>query len=223
MPNEELQVEIWKKTVEVQQHFNDLELRIRNFALAVLGAFLAFGGSALKDGGSVSWGGIHLSVAGLIVLSSLVPLTAFYLMDRLWYHRLLYGAVKAGAAQETVLEGAGYTVSLGSHISAESAITMWGTGWQIRSTRKMDIFYAVLAATVVVVGSGLTFGVSPPKSSAVAALAAPAPVLRLEKSQRVLIIDASNAPTLTDAPTKVPTAVPPKKEMKGGSHSQPKD
>jgi hypothetical protein len=39
MVKDEVQVEIWKKTVDVQQHFNDLELRIRNFALAVLGAF----------------------------------------------------------------------------------------------------------------------------------------------------------------------------------------
>ena len=34
------QIEIWKKIVDVQQHFNDLELRIRNFALIVTGAFL---------------------------------------------------------------------------------------------------------------------------------------------------------------------------------------
>jgi hypothetical protein len=33
------QIEIWKKIVDVQQHFNDLELRVRNFALIVTGAF----------------------------------------------------------------------------------------------------------------------------------------------------------------------------------------
>jgi hypothetical protein len=35
-------IEIWKKTIDVQQHFNDLELRIRNYAVtltvAIIGA-----------------------------------------------------------------------------------------------------------------------------------------------------------------------------------------
>jgi FMN phosphatase YigB (HAD superfamily) len=36
--NLSLVLDIWKKTVDVQQHFNDLELRIRNYALTVLAA-----------------------------------------------------------------------------------------------------------------------------------------------------------------------------------------
>lgn len=48
------QIEIWKKIVEVQQHFDDLELRIRNFALIVTGAFLGLGGYAIKDGGIIN-------------------------------------------------------------------------------------------------------------------------------------------------------------------------
>src|SRR5438034_8022495 len=39
-------LEIWKKTVDVQQHFNDLELKIRNLAVTVLGAILS--GAALS-------------------------------------------------------------------------------------------------------------------------------------------------------------------------------
>ena len=42
-------VEIWKKVVDVQQHFNDIELRIRNFALALIGAFLAVAGYTAKE------------------------------------------------------------------------------------------------------------------------------------------------------------------------------
>ena len=32
---EELIVEIWKKVIDVQQHFNDIELRIRNMAITL--------------------------------------------------------------------------------------------------------------------------------------------------------------------------------------------
>jgi hypothetical protein len=34
-----LAVEAWKKTVDVQQHFNDLELRVRNFAITFTAGF----------------------------------------------------------------------------------------------------------------------------------------------------------------------------------------
>lgn len=33
-------IEIWKKVVDVQQHFNDLEMRIRNFALTTAGVLI---------------------------------------------------------------------------------------------------------------------------------------------------------------------------------------
>src|SRR4051795_1622721 len=89
------QIEIWKKIVDVQQHFNDLELRIRNFALIVTGAFLGLGGYAIKDGGIINAFGWEVSIAGLVVVSAIFPLLAFYFMDRLWYHRLLDGSVQA--------------------------------------------------------------------------------------------------------------------------------
>ena len=81
--------EIWKKIADAQQHFNDLELRIRNFALIVTGAFLGLGGYAIKDAGTINAFGHEVSVAALVVLSAIIPLFAFYFMDRLWYHRLL--------------------------------------------------------------------------------------------------------------------------------------
>ena len=95
------QIEIWKKIVDVQQHFNDLELRIRNFALVVTGAFLGLGGYAIKDAGIINAFGLEVSIAGSVVLSSAIfPLFAFYFMDRLWYHRLLDGAVTVGIEAE---------------------------------------------------------------------------------------------------------------------------
>src|ERR1700712_3627730 len=119
------QIEIWKKIVDVQQHFNDLELRIRNFALVVTGAFLGLGGYAIKDGGIISAFGLEVSIAGLVVFSAIFPLFAFYFMDRLWYHRLLDGSVKAGIEAESALKDLGYKVNLGLKVSEYRPFTLW--------------------------------------------------------------------------------------------------
>jgi hypothetical protein len=107
MPEMEAQVEIWKKIVDVQQHFNDLELRIRNFAVVVVGAFLGLGGYALKERDFTTILGPPVILASPIILASLIPLLAFYVMDRLWYHRLLDGSVKAGIEAEGRLRDLG--------------------------------------------------------------------------------------------------------------------
>ena len=156
------QIEIWKKIVDVQQHFNDLELRIRNFALIVTGAFLGLGGYAIKDGGVTKVLGVEVSIAGLVVFSAIVPLFAFYFMDRLWYHRLLDGSVQACIEAESALKNLGYKVDLGSKISEHSPFTLWLTKKvRVRSKTKMDIFYLMLVAALLIVAICLSFGVRP--------------------------------------------------------------
>jgi hypothetical protein len=156
------QIEIWKKIVDVQQHFNDLELRIRNFALIVTGAFLGLGGYAIKDAGVVKLVGLEVSIAGLVVVSAIFPLAAFYFMDRLWYHRLLDGSVYAGIEAETALKDLGYKVDLGSMIKQHSPFKLVLTkDKMIRSATKMDLFYAILAGSLLLVAAFLGFGIRP--------------------------------------------------------------
>ena len=155
------QVEIWKKIVDVQQHFNDLELRIRNFALIVTGAFLGLGGYAIKDGGMAKLVGYEVSAAALIVGASTLPLIAFYLMDRLWYHRLLDGSVKAGIAAEGELVRLGLTVDLGAQISKASPFALPFIGTKVHSRHKMDGFYGLLGLAVIAVTVTLAIGVKP--------------------------------------------------------------
>jgi len=156
------QIEIWKKIVDVQQHFNDLELRIRNFALVVTGAFLGLGGYAIKDAGVIQLFGLSVSIAGVVVFSAIFPLFAFYFMDRLWYHRLLDGAVAAGVEAETELKALGYKVDLGTKISIASPFKMWFFGSRnVRSKNKMDLFYGILLTSLLLVSAVLGFGVRP--------------------------------------------------------------
>lgn len=162
MDNISSQVEIWKKVVDVQQHFNDLELRIRNFALGVTGAFIGLGGYAVKEGGTALVFGCHLSVASLVVGTSLLPLLAFYLMDRFWYHRLLDGSVNAAIPVEKALQDAGLTVDLGTKISEASPIKF--LGWKMRSKHKMDAFYLIIAIGIFSLTLVLAVGVEPSSS-----------------------------------------------------------
>jgi hypothetical protein len=161
------QIEIWKKIVDVQQHFNDLELRIRNFALIVTGAFLGLGGYAIKDAGMINAFGFPVSVAGLVVLSAIIPLFAFYFMDRLWYHRLLEGSVGAGIEAEFALNELGYKVGLGSKISERSPFTLWVLKIKVHSRTKMDMFYLMLFVALVIVGFFLGFAIRPQAASTI--------------------------------------------------------
>jgi hypothetical protein len=184
-PNATGQIEIWKKIVDVQQHFNDLELRIRNFALVVTGAFLGLGGYAIKDAGIINAFGFEVSVAGLVVFSAIFPLFAFYFMDRLWYHRLLDGAVMAGIEAESALKDLGYKVDLGSKISEHSPFTLWLTEKKIHSKTKMDLFYLMLVAALLIVAACLGFGIRPQPTPATAPTASVVEfnILRLAKEQ----------------------------------------
>ncbi|WP_157685974.1 hypothetical protein [Robbsia andropogonis] len=172
-------IEIWKKTIDVQQHFNDLELRIRNFALVVVGAVLALGGYAIKESVHTTIFNKEINSAGLIIWSAIIPLIAFYFMDRWWYHRLLKGSVNAGITIEKKLKELGYEIALSSEISKASPFEwrLWGrkinpnSKWwklpvrRMHSENKMDFFYTTLVITLFVIGGVLILGTDPSKST----------------------------------------------------------
>lgn len=155
-------LEAWKTTVEVQEHFNTIEMQIRNIAVAVLTA--AIGAAALVhnaaqktiaeavkagqpipalDGVSFLW--TRFSGAQVIVMGGLVAWTAFYFMDRWWYHKLLHAAVSKGTAIEDYVKKTWDldVLGLSGTISAGSPIVVFGH--RMHSNQKLDFFYAVVA------------------------------------------------------------------------------
>ncbi len=60
-------VEMWKKTVDVQQHFNDIEWRIRGLALTTATFAVGAAGVAAKDNSKI-W---FLSLGGLVLMLGL--------------------------------------------------------------------------------------------------------------------------------------------------------
>ena len=82
-------VEIWKKVVDVQMHFNDIEMRIRNFALSVVLAVFAAYGFLLNHDASVSVGVVKIYLYAVVPLMGSIAVYLFFFMDFYWYHRLL--------------------------------------------------------------------------------------------------------------------------------------
>lgn len=100
-PNETLghYISLWKTSVEVQQHFNDIEWRIRGLALTVATFALGAAGVAAKDGSTLG----PISLGSAVLVLGLILWYAFYFVDRIWYHPLLKAAVAEGTQLEQAI------------------------------------------------------------------------------------------------------------------------
>ena len=88
-----VQISIWERVVDVQMHFNDLCLRIRNFSISILGVLLGAAAIAYRFAGYVIVFDYKIPTASIFITISVVVWLSFCLMDRFWYHELLKGAV----------------------------------------------------------------------------------------------------------------------------------
>jgi hypothetical protein len=68
-------IDIWKKTVDVQQHFNDIELRIRQYAVTILGAIVGLSAVTLKEPMTMSLFGEKYLVAAALMIVAAATLT----------------------------------------------------------------------------------------------------------------------------------------------------
>lgn len=153
-------VDLWKQTVEVQQHFNDLEWRIRGLALTA--ATFALGASAVAAKDRTEFFGISLG-SGVLV-AGLILWLGFYFVDRYWYHPLLIGSVKHGEKLEeelrVYLPQAGLTkeITAASHIKPPRGlgrIAGKNDDKTLRSEEKLRIFYWIGAATMMLAAAFL--------------------------------------------------------------------
>lgn len=159
----------WQKSVDVQQHFNDIELKIRSLAITLMGAFFGAAGFIVKEGLELTILGLKLPAAGCLLLTALPVWLAFYMMDRFWYHRLLVGAVKHGIALEKELNRLSIPIALADSIGKESPVTIFRKreflgfqlgGHEYRSDDKIKAFYRLGTAVIFVLVS-LSFLISP--------------------------------------------------------------
>ncbi|HCD6739191.1 hypothetical protein LVQ71_05865 [Klebsiella pneumoniae] len=95
-----IKVDIWKHVISTQQHFNDLAMKIRNFAILILSAFIGVIGVSFKSGFAIPLFGHYLSASFFLALGAACIWMLFFFVDVYWYHPLLVGSVNKGAEIE---------------------------------------------------------------------------------------------------------------------------
>jgi hypothetical protein len=145
-----LQVEGWKTAVGVQQHFNDIEMKIRALAITLLTAILGAAALAVRDGTVLHVAHTSFSLAAAIILIGFVAWVLFWFVDELWYHRLLMGSVLQGVQFEKALDGAGIA-GFGLTEAIGKASPFKFLGWEVHSKHKIRLFYWVIGALLIVV------------------------------------------------------------------------
>jgi phosphoglycolate phosphatase-like HAD superfamily hydrolase len=153
----ELAVEAWKVAVDAQKHFNDLEMRVRNFALTLVTAALAAAGLIFKDDIRLRGFGVDFPLGSAIILTAIPIWVAFYLVDRFWYHNLLLGAVRHGQFIERRHEKVIPELGLAGAIGKASPTPFFR--WKIHSSRKIDLFYLLGVLVLVLASVGSLFAV----------------------------------------------------------------
>ena len=121
-------IKVWEKVVDVQMHFNDLCLKVRNVAISILGVLLGAAAISFRYAGGAQ--------ASVFIFVAIVVWLAFYLMDRYWYHELLKGAVHHGQEIEKNLKDKIPTITLAHAIRSQSHSSLG-----INGARKLDCFY----------------------------------------------------------------------------------
>jgi hypothetical protein len=153
-------VDMWKKSVDVQQHFNDIEWRIRGLALTVATFAIGAAGVAAKDGTRVGW----FSLGALVVVVGLILWYAFYFVDRVWYHPLLKAAVEQGTEIENEIKkylpkaGLTDTITIRSRQNVGKVVSFLSRKPIMRSEDKLVWFYTVGATAFVVSAIALQAG-----------------------------------------------------------------
>ena len=117
-------IEVWKTIVDVQKHFNDIEMRIRSLFVTMILAVSAAQGFLMEKELSLELGEIKILYATFMPILGIIAGLLFYFMDRYWYHRLLLGAVNHGRKIEVEYQKDMPELSLSEAIKIESPIKL---------------------------------------------------------------------------------------------------
>jgi hypothetical protein len=80
-------IEVWKSVIGVQQHFNDIAMRIRSMFVTILLALFAAIGFMLDKKFSIHVAGTTIQYVVLLPLFGIACTYLFYFIDRYWYRR----------------------------------------------------------------------------------------------------------------------------------------
>ena len=143
-------IEIWKKVVDVQQHFNDIELRIRNFAITLFAAVISAAAFCVREGLELHVGPWTVPVASCIALAGALAWFLFYMMDQHWYHVFLRAAVDHAKVIEARWGSSHPEMRLSTAISERSGFPFpFRRSPDRTATSRLRFFYAVGSAILL--------------------------------------------------------------------------
>lgn len=154
-------IDMWKQSVEVQMHFNDIEWRIRGLALTVATFALGAAGVAAKDGTRVA----GVSLGSLVIVIGLLLWYAFYFVDRVWYHPLLKASVAHGTVIEDEIKkslpqaGMTATITARSEYQTRGLVLRLSRKSVMHSDDKLVWFYKIGAVALALAAIALQVGV----------------------------------------------------------------
>ena len=170
-----LALETWKKSIEVQEHFNEICMKIRNFYITITSGLLALIGVIVSRATEPYFavGLLEVHTAIPVILAIIMATVLFYFIDRHWYHRLLVGAVLNASKIEKEfgerIPGLNLTKSIGDQSPLDVSERGWGNGFwyyigrafgsdprikkdkKIHSDAKISIFYKSIFCTFIVI------------------------------------------------------------------------
>lgn len=139
MANLDETLKVWEKTIEVQQHFNDIELQIRNYTLTLFTAIIAGIGYLLKEKINIIFHNYIIPSSAIAAFIGIVIMCTFYFMDKYWYHKLLKGSVAHALIIENLIKATNPEIVLTSTIGSFSAVKFFG--FKLNSDYKYFFFY----------------------------------------------------------------------------------
>jgi hypothetical protein len=166
-------IEVWKTIVGVQQHFNDIGMRIRSMFVTILLALFASIGFLWDKKFALEVGPFAIQIAVIIPLFGIFGAMLFYFIDRYWYHRLLVGSVNHAIEIEKKYRAELPELSLSNAIGRESPYKPRGIVWlaakllvrhdrfktsnNLHSDGKIELFYKSVMFALVVTSIILAF------------------------------------------------------------------
>lgn len=185
-------IEVWKTVIGVQQHFNDIAMRIRSMFVTILLALFAAIGFMLDKKFSIHIAGATIQYVVLLPIFGIACAYLFYFIDRYWYHRLLVGSVNEAIRIEHLYRERIPSLGLSEAIGKESPYvprppTLWVARAVVshkefrdkgvmHSNAKIEFFYKSVMAGLLLLAVILWFisGVTPDPASSARTPIAPA-------------------------------------------------
>jgi phosphoglycolate phosphatase-like HAD superfamily hydrolase len=137
-------ISTWSEIVKVQQHFNDIALRIRNLSLTAFTFIIATLGYIIKENITFHIKGIEIN--GITVFSFLgfIIIFCFFFMDKYWYHKFLLGAVSQSSFIENKWHKIIPEIGLSNSITKQSNLPLFFGKIKINSKKRFNLFYGPL-------------------------------------------------------------------------------